>query len=610
MAAPQPDKTNQRIAALQAQLKKQGVDGLFLIICMPYEGEQVKGETMLPTDNHIEYLTGFDGSAGMMLVTQNSAALFVDGRYTLAAQRMAAGTSLETHHYAENPWLQWLATTHKGGKTFAADYAYFSDNWVKNSTTKLADLGITLKHIAPNPVDAIWTDKPAPPLKPAEVFAENLAGEGSVAKRKRLGADIAAQGAAAALLTDPMGIAWTLNIRGSDLAIPGSSHLMVVISQLLLTADGKATWFVEPERVPDDVRTHIGDVEVMAPDALASTLAHIKGQVMLTDKDTTSALLQQQLQAAGINARAGLCVAAKAKAIKNTTELDGFRAAHRRDGAAYVKFLRWYDANVAAGDGQTMEAGIVARMDAFRAEANEFRCVSFAALCGYADNGADIHYHTSAATDKPLNGNSLLIFDSGGQYVDGTTDITRVFPVGTPAQEMIDNYTRVLKGHIALAVLKFPAGTSGHRIDAFTRQYLWQAGLDFDHGTGHGVGHFLSVHEGPQRISFVPNTYPLAAGMVVSNEPGYYKSGADGYGIRIENLCAIVPAPDISHERPMLQFETLTVVPLDRRLINADLLTDDEIKWVNDYHTKVWSDVSPTVTGDDLAYLKTATAPL
>lgn len=610
MANAQPHKTRERITALQTYLREQNIAGQFLIICMPYEGEAVKGETMLPTDNHIEYLTGFSGSAGIMIVTQDKAALFVDGRYTLAADRILAGTNAEWHHYAERPWLEWLRDDHKGGKNFVADYSFFSDAWVKNTGARLADIGLSLAPVSPNPVDMVWHNKPAPALKPAEVFPENLAGESSASKRTRLGKQIAAQGAVAALITDNMGVAWALNIRGSDLAIPGSSHLMVLISSLLLNADGTATWFVEPERVPEDVRAHIGpQVTIAAPDTLADALKNLSG-IVLTDKDTCSAHIAAALRAAGATLKPGMCVTAGAKAVKNNAELDGFRAAHRRDGAAFTKFLRWYDANVASGTTKTMEADVIDKMTEFRAEANEFRCVSFASLCGFADNGADIHYHSSPATDKPLNGNSLLIFDSGGQYVDGTTDITRVFPVGTPTQDMIDNYTRVLKGHIALDTLRFPAGVSGHQIDAFTRQFLWKEGLDFDHGTGHGVGHFLSVHEGPQRISFVPVLYPLAAGMVVSNEPGYYKSGAGGYGIRIENLAAIVPAPEISQNKPMLKFETLTLVPLDKRLINAELLTTDEIKWVNDYHARVFTEIGPLVDADHKAYLQKACSPL
>lgn len=613
MALPQPEVTAKRVAALQAELRRRNIDGLFLMICMPYEGESVKGETLQPTENHIAYLTNFDGSAGMMVVTQNAAAMFVDGRYTEAAARLLAGTTIEACHYAQKPWTEWLRATKHSGPNFAADFSFFSAAWIKDAKAKLQGLGLTLQHCDDNPVDAIWADKPALQLKMAEVFDESLAGESSASKRQRLGLVLSRAGAAAALITEPQGVAWLLNIRGTDLVFENTSttRIMVVLSQLLLRADGSAIWFVEPERVDDAVRAHLGSqVTIAAPSTFAAVIAELKNKTLMVDKDTCSAYLAEVLQQQQVLVQPGLCPVAEARAIKNTTELDGFRAAHRRDAVAYAKFLRWYDENVTGGTSQCMEADIIKKMASLRAESNAFRASAFGELCGFAENGADIHYHTSAATDRPLQGNSLLIFDSGGQYDDGTTDITRVLPVGVPTDAMRDHYTLVLKGHIALAMLKFPAGTSGHRIDAFTRQYLWQAGLDFDHGTGHGVGHVLSVHEGPQRISFVPNLYPLQAGMVVSNEPGFYKTGAGGYGIRIENLMAIVPAPEISHERTMLQCETLTLVPLARGLINKALLTAAEIAWVDAYHARVVAEIGPLVPAAEQAYLQQVCAPL
>jgi len=456
---------------------------------------------------------------------------------------------------------------------------------------------------ARNPIDEIWDDRPPIPAAKVVPQQETYAGESAGSKRHRLGDGLSAEKADAVVITSPASIAWLFNVRGGDVA-----RTPLPLGEALLHADGTADLFLADEKVSPELRQWLGnEVAVKPSEELQPTLAAMKGKRVRLDPSTASAWYFEQLQNAGAEVVRGTDPVMLPRACKNAQEIEGSRKAHIRDGAAISRFLHWLATEGQSGKVQEIDA--CQKLESFRQQTGSLKDLSFDSISGAGPNGAIVHYRVTTNTNRPLERNSLFLIDSGGQYLDGTTDITRTVAIGEPSDEMKDRFTRVLKGHIALSRVRFPKGTTGHQLDALARMSLWEAGLDYDHGTGHGVGVYLGVHEGPHRIAKMVNTQPLEPGMIVSNEPGYYKTGA--YGIRIENLQVVTPAADVpGGERPMLGFETLTMAPIARELIVKKLLTADEITWVDAYHAKVREKIAPQLDGDAKAWVEVATAPL
>jgi len=588
--------TAERLAALRAELARRGLDGFLVPRADEHQGEYVPASA-----ERLAWLTGFTGSAGMAAVLPEEAAVFVDGRYVLQVRQEVDERHFTPFHLLDKPLDAWLQESLKG-RRIAYDPRLHTQSQVERLRQVARLAGGEAVAVADNPLDAVWRDRPAAPQAPAEAQPLELAGRSSADKRHDLGARLGERAIGAAVLTLPDSIAWLLNVRGRD--VPRTPF---VLSFALLRADGSVVWFVDPAKVSPELRADLGDeVTVASPDALPGALDGLRGKTVLVDPASAGAWFFDRLGAAGASIVAGDDPCQLPKACKNAAELAGARAAHRRDGAALVRFLAWLDRQLPEG---VTEAEAAARLAAFRAENERFRDLSFDTIAGSGPNGAIVHYRVSPGSDRALRHGELFLLDSGAQYQDGTTDVTRTLAVGAPSEEMRDRFTRVLKGHIALATARFPAGTTGHQLDALARRPLWEAGLDFDHGTGHGVGSYLSVHEGPQRISKAPSTVALRPGMIVSNEPGYYKTGA--WGIRIENLVAVTEAPSpTGAERPMLAFETLTLAPIDRSLIATELLSPAERAWLDDYHARVAEAVGPQVDAGTRGWLEAATAPL
>lgn len=581
-----------RIKALRKVLLDQDLAGFVIPLTDEHMSEYVGDYA-----GRLAWLTGFTGSAGMAIVTMTSAAIFTDGRYTLqvAAEVNADIFALETLDSAST--LAWLVSHVSSGDRIGYDPELATSEWAATVGGTLDDKGAVLVATETNPIDRVWDEQPAPSLAPAFVHADIYAGETSAAKRLRLGREVAANGADVAVISMLDSLAWLLNIRGEDVA-----HTPVVRGYGLLFADGSASLFTEGDKIPEDVRAHLGqDVSVEDRSAFYDRLRGLteKGLTLQLDPGSNNAKVFATVREAGgktVEAR-DPCILAKA--IKNTVELQGARNAHIRDGAAVTSFLHWLAVETESRTVDEIEAA--ERLWAFRQERDLIRDTSFDTISGAGPNGAIVHYRVTPDTNRPLETGNLYLVDSGGQYLDGTTDITRTVAIGTPTDEMREHYTRVLRGHIAMATAIFPDKTPGIQIDAYARRPLWEAGLDYDHGTGHGVGSFLGVHEGPQRVArFGGFGEPLRAGMMLSNEPGYYKAGA--YGIRIENL-VIVQTVDTQGERPMLGFETVTLAPLDASLIATDMLTPAELAWVNAYHQRVCDTLSPHVDEATKAWL-------
>ena len=588
----------ERLAALRACLAKQGLDGFVVPHADAHQNE------FLPADaERLAWLTGFHGSAGTAVVLTEQAAIFVDGRYTLQVRDQVDGALYGYHHLVEEPVADWL------GKTLSSGAKLGFDPWLHTQTQRerlergVSGAGAELVPVVQNPVDAIWENRPPPPTAPVVPHELRFAGRSSVDKRADLSASLGHNGLDAVVLTQPDSIAWLLNVRGSDV-----DYTPLPLSFAIVHAEGNLDWFVAPEKLSDALLAHLGaDVAIRTPEGLGAALDALAGKRVWACPDTAASWVFDRLTEAKANVARGVDPVTLPKAIKNDTELAGTRAAHRRDGAALVRFLHWLS-DAAPGEAVD-ELTVAAQLATFRASGEHFRDLSFGTISGAGPNGAIVHYRVTPETNRLLGDGELYLVDSGAQYLDGTTDVTRTVAVGTPDGEMRDRFTRVLKGHIALATLRFPEGTNGSQIDAMARQALWQAGLDYDHGTGHGVGSYLGVHEGPQRISKVGSGTALQPGMIISNEPGYYKAGA--YGIRIENLVVVTPPADIpGGERPMQGFETLTLAPIDRSLIDISLLTTDERIWLDGYHARVRDEIGPLVEGPALNWLHAVTEPL
>ncbi len=591
------EQTRSRIAALQTWLVEAGYDGLFVPRTDFWQGEEV-----MACDERLLWLTGFSGSDGMALVLCDAAAVFADGRYTIQAADELQGSSIISRHITNEPWHEWNnLPVHP---RLAVDAKLVTGSWVEQAKKILEQSHGEFILLDSNPVDTIWEDQPAPQFTPVSHYPVALAGEDSLSKRQRLAAQLKAQGQQAALITDPTAIAWLLNIRAQDYL-----HTPVALSVALLRDDATVIWFTTPERDTPELRQHVGEgCKVATPAAWGEIFTTLNGQTVLVDEATAAVWLEQKLVTAGAIVQRSRCLTAMARAQKNAVELDGMQNAHRRDGVAMARFLKWYDTTVAPGTAALTESDIAGKLASERGRSNEYRGASFTTICGFGAHGAIVHYHTTAKSDVTVTGDTLLLLDSGGQYNDGTTDITRTLPVGAPNQAQREAYTRVLKGHVALASARFPAGTTGHQLDALARAPLWQAGMDYDHGTGHGVGHFLSVHEGPQSISKRLNKTELQPGMVLSNEPGSYEE--DAYGIRIETLVAVRESQPGAGGKPFLEFQTLTLVPYARTLIVVDMLTIDERRWIDAYHARVLREIGPQLEGENLQWLQDACSQL
>jgi Xaa-Pro aminopeptidase len=588
----------ERLARLRRELMTRALDGFVVPRSDEHQGEYVP-----PRGQRLAWLTGFTGSAGLAVVLRDRAALFVDGRYTLQAAQQVDGDLFEIHHLIDEPPARWIGAALSAGAVLGYDPWLHTPHEIERFRAAAEKAGASLRAVTDNPLYRVWPGQPAAPLAPVVPHAEEFAGESAQSKRARLARALAEEGIAAAVLTMPESIAWLLNIRGGD--VP---HTPLPLSFAILRGDASVTLFIDRRKLAPGLDRHLGNgVTIATPDELGPALDLLAGEGGRVQADPASAAawVFDRLDVAGakIHRAADPCVLPKA--CKNRVEVDGTRAAHRRDGAALTRFLAWLMQE--APKGGLSEIGASDRLEAFRREGEYFRDLSFATISGAGSNGAIVHYRAMPETEKQLEPGTLYLLDSGAQYLDGTTDVTRTVAIGEPSAEMRDRFTRVLKGHIALALARFPKGTTGTQLDGFARRGLWQAGLDYDHGTGHGVGSYLGVHEGPQRISKAPSTQPLLPGMIVSNEPGYYKTGA--YGIRIENLVLVQPSNGAA-EREMLGFETLTLAPIDRSLIEPSLLGDDEIAWLDAYHAHVRETLTPLVDPATAHWLAEATQPI
>ncbi|HIF9198320.1 TPA: aminopeptidase P family protein [Photobacterium damselae] len=587
----------QRVEQLRQWLIANDYDALLI----PHEDEYL-GEYIPVHNERLEWATGFTGSAGMAIITRDQAAIFVDGRYVVQVRKQVPGDVYQYRHLIEEPPMQWALETLASGSKIALDPRLHSQAWFERTQQQVGE-ELDLISIDANPIDSLWIDRPAATLSDAILMSEQYAGVSSSEKRNQIAAVLKKNKADAAVISQIDAIAWLLNIRGND--VP---RLPVLLSNLIIDANGDVSFYIDANRLPAEFAAHVGaGVTVKYPEQLQADLAAFTKQIVMVDPNSCNAWTVQELQQAQANILPAADPCALPKAMKNPTEAAGMKACHIRDGVAMAKFLAWLDAQVAQGilldEGQLAD-----QLWAFRAQDPSCSDMSFDTISAAASNAAMCHYnHQNQPQPSALELNSLYLVDSGGQYPDGTTDITRTVAIGTPSAEQKHAFTLVLKGHIALACARFPKGTTGSQLDALARQHLWAHGFDYDHGTGHGVGHFLSVHEGPQRIAKVYNPTALQPGMVLSNEPGYYR--ADAFGIRIENLEIVVEIPT-QGDMTVLGFESLTRAPIDKRVIDTALMTDNEIEWLNQYHQKVWQDVSPALTGEDLTWLEQATAPL
>ena len=583
---------------LREALKARGLDGIYI----PHDDEY-QNEYLPACYERLAWATGFTGSAGAAFVFLDTAIVFVDGRYTLQVKQQLAAGLFTVGDLIDPGAFGWLAQQKFDGKKVAYDPRLMSPDALDRLMDAAAKAGVTLVATDPNPIDIAWTDRPSAPMHAVVPHALEYSGETSSAKRARLGKMLAEQKVDAAVITSPASIAWLFNIRGGDV-----SRTPLPLGRAFLFADGQAELFVDPKKVGPELGAHLGNEVTLHPeDAVEERLGHLKGKRVSVDPSMASAWFFNTLTKAGATLmRAGDPVMLP-RAKKNAVEIEGSRQAHRRDGAALSRFLRWFDEHGQTGHVTEIDCAI--KVEEFREATGSLQDLSFNSISSAGPNGAINHYRPDTQTNRKLERGSLFLLDSGGQYLDGTTDVTRTMAIGEPSDEMKDRNTRVLKGHVALSRVRFPKGTTGSALDALARMSLWEAGCDYDHGTGHGVGSYLGVHEGPHRISKAPNTVPLEPGMVVSNEPGYYKANA--WGIRIENLQVVTqPSAIAGGEREMLGFETLTLAPLDRRLIVKDLLTAPEIAWIDAYHARVLAEVGPLLAGDDLAWLAEACRPL
>lgn len=593
----------ERLDALRDELSRRQIDGFLVPLADAHQGEFVAEHTM-----RLAWLTGFTGSAGLAVVLADKAAVFVDGRYTLQVRHQVDTSAFDPVHLSDTTPDKWLRENLSDGQKVGFDPWLHTSNGIAKLRQAAATAGGELIPLDDNPVDAVWADRPPAPISPAVVHSTEFAGLSSAEKRAQIADALGKDGTDAAILTAPDSIAWLLNMRGRDI-----SNTPVTLAFAIIHATGDVDLFVDDRKLTTPLRDSWDDgVAVSPPEALPGALARFSGEnkSVRIDPATAPVLLTDILREGGAKLQSAADPCQIAKARKNPVERDGTRAAHIRDGAALTRFLAWLaEAGPAGG---VTELSAAARLLAFRREVDLFQGVSFETISGAGPNGAIVHYRVTPETDRVLDPGSVYLVDSGGQYLDGTTDVTRTVWIAgdaPPSEELRDRFTRVLKGHIALARARFPVGTAGGQLDSFARHALWDAGLDYDHGTGHGVGSYLGVHEGPQRIGKQGSAVALEPGMIVSNEPGYYKEGA--YGIRIENLVLVTePEKPDDGERELLRFETLTLAPIDRALIAPDLLTGEERVWLNAYHARVREVVGPLVDDATASWLAEVTGEI
>lgn len=592
----------ERLAHLRTQLKCDGLDGFVVPLSDAHLSEYV-GEDA----KRLEWLTGFAGSAGSAAVLMEKAAMFVDGRYTLQVSDQVDGARYSYENVPATNIGAWLAANAPSGAVIGYDAWLHTRPWVEATRAALAAKAGKLIAVARNPIDVIWGDRPLPSPAPAVAHELAFAGQSAGEKRANIAAWLKDKGCDAVVLSALDSVAWAFNMRGNDVA-----HTPVTMAFAIVRADGSADLFIAPEKVDAALRAHLGDQVWIHPyEGFATALSALSGKRVAVDPERSVAAIYEALIGAQIVEARDPCVLPKA--LKNATEIAGTRAAHKRDGAALTRFLHWL--SEAAPHGTESELSVAERLEGFRRATNQLKDLSFDTISGSGPNGASPHYRVTKESSRTIPANSMYLVDSGGQYLDGTTDVTRTVWIGpdAPPAEERDRFTRVLKGHIALARAIFPQGTRGSALDTLARQHLWAAGLDYEHGTGHGVGSYLAVHEGPQRIAKssggqAGTEEPLAAGMIISNEPGYYKAGA--YGIRVENLVLVEDRTPEGADGAYLGFETLTLAPIDRTLIDTSLMTRDELRWVDEYHARVLTEIGPQLDPTEQAWLAQACAPL
>jgi len=583
------------LAALRQELARQGLDGLIV----PRADEHL-GEYVPAAAERLAWLTGFTGSAGLAVVLAATAAVFTDGRYVLQLAEQTDPNLWQRLHITEEPPPAWLAQTAPKNGRIGYDPLLISQEGLARYT----DVGLEMVAVERNPIDAVWTDRPAPPNAPAVPHPLAWSGRTSEDKRADVANALREAKQDAAVLTDPASIAWLLNIRGAD--VPFTPF---ALGFALVHADGATDLFMNSDKLPPETRAWLGNaVSVSDRDALGPALAKLAGKTVRVDASGSPVWFAQQLVKAGATVSPGSDPCLLPKACKNPTEQQGARAAHLRDAVAVCRFLYWL--SVAAPSGQETEISAAETLLAFRREVHDFRGESFPAISGAGEHGAIIHYRVTDESNRTIRPNEVYLIDSGAQYPDGTTDITRTVWTGPgdPPDEVRDRVTRVMQGHIAIATAIFPKGVGGAHLDAFARRALWQAGLDYDHGTGHGVGSYLSVHEGPVSLSRLARPVPIDAGMILSNEPGFYLP--DHYGIRLENLLLVQAADIPGAAKPFLRFETLTLAPFDRRLLNPALMTAQERGWLDAYHARVLQTVGPALGEAERRWLAERCAPL
>jgi len=592
------DQGRKAIPLIRAQLEQLGLDGLFV----PHEDEW-QNEYLPDCAERLAWATGFTGSAGAAIILRDKAYLFSDGRYTQQALSQTAPELFEQRDLVDQGPAVWLKAEAPSGAKIGYDPRLVPPDVLARLKESAAQAGVELVAVGVNPIDEAWQDRPAEPSAEIVPHPETFSGESSASKRSRIGEKLSGDGIEASVLTSPAALAWLFNIRGKDV-----TRTPLALGSAILNKDGTAQLFVKPEKVTPELRGFLGnEVSISTEPNFVEALKKTSGKRVLIDPSLSSAHVFDALHAAGAQIVRGQDPTILPRALKNAVEIAGTKRAHTRDGVALANFLHWFD--LEAPKGQLTEIDICKAIEGFRMATGALQDLSFDSISGAGPNGAFPHYRVTVESNRKVDQDNLFLLDSGGQYLDGTTDVTRTVAVGTPSAEMKDRFTRVLKGHIALSRVRFPKGTTGSALDALARMSLWEGGFDYDHGTGHGVGSYLGVHEGPHRIAKVPNHVALEPGMIVSNEPGFYK--IDGYGIRTENLQYVTPATPIGGgERPMLGFETLTLAPIDRRLIVKEMLTEAELAWLNTYHAKVLAEIGPRVEADVRAWLEAATAPL
>lgn len=592
-----------RVALLRQWLAENGLDGFVVPRADEHQGEYVADRSA-----RLKWLTGFSGSAGVAIILRDRAFIFVDGRYTLQVRGEVDLGIFSIESLVDNPPANWLKDNLGKGARLGFDPWLHTIGEVKALRASAEKTGAVLVPLETNPIDIIWKDQPEPPVAPIELHPIGFAGELAKDKLARLAAAIGKEGATHAVLTDPSSIAWAFNIRGGD--VP---HTPLALGFAVLAADGRHRLFMDSRKFSRQVAAYLTQLaEPHEPGEFEAAVVALakSGAKIALDPVLAADRLRMLVEDNGGEVIAAPDPARIPRATKNQAEINGSRAAHRRDGAAVAKLLCWLDRQK---PGSLDEIAVVTRLEETRRQTGEetqmpLRDVSFDTISGAGPNGAIMHYRVSRATSRKLQAGELFLLDSGAQYQDGTTDITRTVPIGQPTEEMRERFTLVLKGMIGISTLRFPAGTRGSEIDAVARMALWKHGCDFAHGTGHGVGSYLAVHEGPQRIART-GTEKLLEGMMLSNEPGYYKEGS--YGIRIENLILVTPAEQIDGgDIAMHGFETLTLAPIDVRLVRSDLLTRDELHWLDTYHARVLAEIGPMLDGETLAWLEKATAPL